>query len=64
LAQQQPTVFHDTVTQVHVIASVKNSRGELVGALQKANFKIFDNGVEQEIASSSGRARRLCLSLC
>jgi len=49
LAQQQPTVFRDTVTQVHVIASVKNSSGELVGALQKANFKIFDNGVEQEI---------------
>jgi Ca-activated chloride channel family protein len=49
LAQQQPTVFHDTVTQVHVIASVKNSSGDLVGALQKSNFKIFDNGVEQEI---------------
>ena len=49
LAQQQPLVIHDTVTQVHVIASVKNPNGELVGALQKSNFKIFDNGVEQEI---------------
>jgi Ca-activated chloride channel family protein len=49
LAQQQPAVFHDTVTQVHVIASVKNSKGELVGALQKSNFKILDNGAEQEI---------------
>ena len=46
---QQPTVFHDTVTQVHVIASVKNSKGELVGALQKSDFKIFDNGAPQEI---------------
>jgi Ca-activated chloride channel family protein len=49
LLGQGPTVFRDTVTQVHVIASVKNSRGELVGALQKSDFKIFDNGVEQEI---------------
>jgi len=49
LLAQAPAVFHDTVTQVHVIASVKDARGELVGALQKADFKIFDNGVEQEI---------------
>jgi Ca-activated chloride channel family protein len=49
MAQQQPSVFRDTVTQVHVIASVKNSSGELVGALQKSDFKIFDNGVEQDI---------------
>jgi Ca-activated chloride channel family protein len=49
LFAQKPTVFSDTVTQVHVIASVKNSKGELVGALQKSDFKLFDNGVEQEI---------------
>jgi Ca-activated chloride channel homolog len=49
LAQQEPTVFRDTVTQVHVIASVKNPKGELVGTLQKSDFKILDNGVEQEI---------------
>ncbi len=46
---QQPTVFRDTVTQVHVIATVKNAKGELVGALQKSDFKILDNGAEQEI---------------
>jgi Ca-activated chloride channel family protein len=49
LIAQAPTVFRDTVTQVHVIASVKNSKGELVGALQKSDFKILDNGVPQEI---------------
>ena len=49
LPAQPPTVFRDTVTQVHVIASVKNSKGELVGALQKSDFKILDNGVPQEI---------------
>jgi Ca-activated chloride channel family protein len=46
---QQPAVFKDTVTQVHVIASVKNSKGELVGTLQKSDFQIFDNGAPQEI---------------
>ena len=50
LAQQPaPTVFKDTVTQVHVLATVKDTRGELVGSLQKSDFKIFDNGAEQEI---------------
>ena len=49
LAQQEPTVFRDTVTQVHVIASVKNAKGELVGTLQQSDFKILDNGVEQDI---------------
>jgi Ca-activated chloride channel family protein len=49
LAQQPPAVFKDTVTQVHLTATVKNSKGELVGSLQESNFKVFDNGVEQEI---------------
>lgn len=49
LLAQEPTVFRDTVTQVHVIASVKNSKGELVGALEKSDFTILDNGVPQEI---------------
>ena len=49
LFAQEPLVIHDTVTQVHVIASVKNAKGELVGALQKSDFKVFDNGAEQEI---------------
>ena len=41
------TVFHDTVTQVHVIASVKNLKGELVGSLQMSDFTILDNGAPQ-----------------
>ncbi len=45
----QSTVFRDTVTQVHVIASVKNTKGELVGTLQKSDFTVLDNGVPQEI---------------
>jgi Ca-activated chloride channel family protein len=49
LLAQQPAIFHDTVTQVHVIASVKNSKGELIGTLQKSDFTILDNGAPQEI---------------
>jgi Ca-activated chloride channel family protein len=47
---QPPTVFRTKVSLVHVIASVKNKQGELVGALQKSDFHVFDNGAEQEIA--------------
>jgi Ca-activated chloride channel family protein len=49
LPAQQPATFHTDVNLVHVIASVKNSRGELVGALQKSDFAILDNGVAQDI---------------
>ncbi|MEI9972480.1 MAG: VWA domain-containing protein [Ignavibacteriota bacterium] len=46
---QDPAVFRTNVTQVHVIASVKDPKGELVGTLQKSDFTILDNGVPQEI---------------
>jgi Ca-activated chloride channel family protein len=49
LPAQQPATFHTDVNLVHVIASVKNSRGELVGALQKSDFTLLDNGVAQDI---------------
>src|SRR5581483_5281699 len=48
-AQQQPAVFKSDVKLVHVIASVKNAKGELVGKLQKSDFRIWDNGAEQEV---------------
>jgi Ca-activated chloride channel family protein len=46
----QTTVFKTKVQLVHVIATVKNPDGEPVGALQKSDFTISDNGVRQEIA--------------
>ena len=46
---QPPAVFKENVSMVHVIASVKNARGELVGGLKQENFKILDNGVAQDI---------------
>jgi Ca-activated chloride channel family protein len=46
----QDTVIRVNVNLVHVIATVRNRTGELVGSLPKEAFTIFDNGVPQEIA--------------
>ena len=48
-AQQVP-VFRAEVDLVRVLATVRNQAGELVGALQKGDFEVFDNGVRQEIS--------------
>lgn len=49
LFAQEPT-FRADVRLVHVIATVKNDAGELVGDLGKDDFEVFDNGAKQEIA--------------
>lgn len=38
------------VNLVRVLATVKNPAGELVGALNKEDFELLDNGVPQQIA--------------
>jgi Ca-activated chloride channel family protein len=38
------------VSLVRVLATVKNPAGELVGALNKEDFEILDNGVAQQVA--------------
>jgi Ca-activated chloride channel family protein len=38
------------VRLVRVLATVKNPAGELVGALNKEDFEILDNGVPQQVA--------------
>ena len=38
------------VNLVRVLATVKNPAGQLVGALNKEDFEILDNGVPQQIA--------------
>jgi Ca-activated chloride channel family protein len=43
-------VYRTDVNLVRVVASVKNQAGELVGALQKDDFAVFDNGARQEIS--------------
>jgi Ca-activated chloride channel family protein len=47
-AQEPPTIRVD-VNLVHVIATVKNQAGQLVGTLRREDFEIRDNGVPQEI---------------
>jgi len=49
LSAQQAPVFRADVDLVRVLASVRNQAGELVGALQKGDFTVFDNGAPQEI---------------
>jgi Ca-activated chloride channel homolog len=50
LGAQEGSVFRANVNLVHVIATVRNQAGELVGALAKDDFQVYDNGVPQEIA--------------
>ncbi|HWC99178.1 MAG TPA: VWA domain-containing protein [Candidatus Sulfopaludibacter sp.] len=47
LAQQG--VIRVDVNLVHLIATVKNKSGQLVGALGKDDFELYDNGVLQEV---------------
>src|SRR5690349_2182797 len=49
LAAQDPVIRVD-VQLVHIIATVRNRAGDLVGALTREDFEIFDNGAPQNIA--------------
>ncbi len=46
----QDTLFRVDVRLVHILATVKNPSGALVGTLAKEDFTILDNGVKQELA--------------
>ena len=48
-APQEPTYRVD-VRLVRILATVRNVAGELVGALEKDDFVVRDEGVEQQIA--------------
>ena len=49
LLAQQPTTIRVDVNLVHLVATVKNQTGELVGTLQQQDFELYDNGSHQEI---------------
>lgn len=49
LAQETP-VFRENVNLVHILATVRDRSGQLVGALNKEDFDVFDNGVPQRIS--------------
>src|ERR1700733_3859412 len=48
-AGQTPTVIQSRVNLVDVLFTVLNRRNKLVPDLEKADFKIFDDKVPQEI---------------
>ena len=48
-APQQP-VFSADVRLVRVLATVRNPQGQLVGALTRDDFTVFDSGLRQEVA--------------
>jgi len=47
-AQDEPVIKVD-VNLVNILASVRNKSGALIGNLEKSDFKIFEDGKEQEI---------------
>jgi Ca-activated chloride channel family protein len=49
MAQDQPT-FKVDVRLVRMLATVKDPMGKLVGGLEMSDFRVFDNGVPQDIA--------------
>jgi Ca-activated chloride channel family protein len=46
----QDIVFPVKVNLVHILATVKNRAGQLVGSLRKEDFDVYDNGVRQDVA--------------
>jgi Ca-activated chloride channel family protein len=46
---QVPDIRVD-VRLVRILATVKNAAGQLVGSLEKDDFRVYDNGVPQQIA--------------
>jgi len=49
LAFAQQATFKVETKLVRLIVSVKNAKGEVVGNLEKGDFKVFDSGVQQQI---------------
>ncbi len=49
VAQDQDTVIKVEVSLVNVLASVRAKSGALIGTLEQRDFKIFEDGKEQQI---------------
>ena len=50
LAAGQEATFSVDVRLVRLLVTVKNAQGQLVGSLEKADFRVVDSGVAQEVA--------------
>src|SRR5579863_2050760 len=49
-ARQTDTVIKVNVRLVHMLVTVKDAAGQLIGSLNKSDFSVYDNGVKQDIA--------------
>jgi Ca-activated chloride channel family protein len=49
-AQSPPPTIRVNVRFVPLLVTVKDTKGDLVGSLQRPDFSIYDSGVKQEIA--------------
>jgi Ca-activated chloride channel homolog len=49
-ARTPNTVIKVNVRLVHMLVTVKDAAGQLVGSLNKSDFTVYDNGVKQDIA--------------
>ncbi len=49
-ALPQDTVIRVNVRLVHMLVTVKDANGQLIGSLNKSDFTVFDNGVKQDVA--------------
>jgi len=57
--QQAPPIIRSTVNQVIVPVTVKGGQGQLVGDLQKEDFRVFADGIEQKILRFTAEATPL-----
>jgi VWFA-related protein len=53
LAMQRGPVFRAGVEQVAVPVTVKDAKGALIGGLQAGDFRLLEDGVEQQLAGFS-----------
>lgn len=49
-ARSQDPVIRVNVRLVRLLATVKNTAGQLIGSLNKSDFTVYDNGARQDIA--------------
>ena len=57
-ATAQDPVIKVNVRLVRMLVTVKDAAGQLIGSLNKGDFTVYDNGVQQDIAVFLGHVVR------
>src|SRR5262245_24170177 len=64
LAQDNPTItFKSNVNLVLVDTTVRDHKGRIASGLQKTNFRVFEDGVEQPIRAFSESQLPLAIAI-